>query len=112
MTDRQEQERFNLFKKCGYDIPKARNFIHYADHPGKCIRQMVRVTKEKMVIVDINQKGQRIMEKVHALDVHSHALSKMSVLGVKDYLHKAGLVVKVYRDVCQTVIIAKKGVLK
>ena len=196
MTDRQEQKRLNLFKKYGYDISKARNFIlakvmpiqgrllevgtgrghmavvlarnglklisidldkkaqsvaklslktmkldknvllkmmnaekliypdnyfnsvisvnfiHHADHPGKCIREMVRVTKEKLVIADINQKGQRIMEKVHALDGHRHTASKMSMSGVKDYLRKAGLMVKVYRDVCQTVVIAKKGVVK
>lgn len=196
MTDRQEQKRLNLFKKYGYDISKARNFvlakampiqgrllevgtgkghmavvlarnglklisidldkkaqsvaklslktmkldknvllkmmnaekliypdnyfnfvisvnfIHHADHPGKCIREMVRVTKEKLVIADINEKGQRIMEKVHALDGHRHAASKMSMSGVKDYLRKAGLMVKVYRDVCQIVIIAKKGAVK
>ena len=196
MTDRQEQKRLNLFKKYGYDISKARNFIlakvmpiqgrllevgtgrghmavvlarnglklisidldkkaqsvaklslktmkldknvllkmmnaekliypdnyfnsvisvnfiHHADHPGKCIREMVRVTKEKLVIADINQKGQRIMEKVHALDGHKHTASKMSMPGVKNYLRKAGLMVKVYRDVCQTVIIVKKGAIK
>ena len=88
------------------------NFIHHAKHPGKCIDEMVRVAKEKLVIADINQKGQRIMQKVHALDGHKHAPSKMSMSGVKDYLYKAGLVVKVYRDVCQTVIVAKKGVIK
>ena len=85
------------------------NFIHHANHPGKCIDEMVRVSKEKLVIADINQKGQRIMEKVHALDDHCHAPSKMSMLGVRNHLRKAGLVVKVYRDVCQTIIIAKKG---
>jgi len=48
------------------------------------------------------------MEKVHALDGYSYAASKMSLLGVEEYLQKAGLVVRVYKDVCQTVIIAKK----
>lgn len=88
------------------------NFIHHANHPRRCIDEMVRVVKEKLVIADINQKGQRIMQKVHALDGHKHAPSKMSMSGVKKHLHKAGLVVKVYRDVCQTVIIAKKGAVK
>jgi ubiquinone/menaquinone biosynthesis C-methylase UbiE len=92
-----------------FDSVISVNFIHHADHPGKCIREMVRVTKEKLVIADINQKGQRIMEKVHALDGHKHAPSKMSMSGVKDYLYKVGLVVKICRDVCQTVIVAKKG---
>ncbi len=95
-----------------FDFVISVNFIHHADYPGKCIREMIRVTKEKLVIVDINQKGQRVMEKVHALDGHSHASSKMSMLVVKEYLRKTGLVVKVYRDVCQTVIVAKKGVVK
>jgi len=85
------------------------NFIHHANHPGKCVDEMVRVTKEKLVIADINQKGQRIMKKVHALDGHRHVASRMSMLGVKKYLESKGLMVKVYRDVCQTVIIAKKG---
>jgi len=95
-----------------FDSVISVNFIHHANHPGKCIDEMVRVTKEKLVIADINKKGQRIMEKVHALDGHSHAPSKMSMSGVKNHLRKAGLVVKVYRDVCQTVIVAKKGVVK
>ena len=95
-----------------FDSVISVNFIHHANHPGKCIDEMVRVTKEKLVIADINQKGQRIMERVHALDGHSHAPSKMSMPGVKDYLRKAGLMVKVHRDVCQTVIIAKKGAVK
>jgi hypothetical protein len=34
------------------------------------------------------------------------------MLGLKEYLGKAGLLVKVYRDVCQTVIIAKRGAIK
>jgi ubiquinone/menaquinone biosynthesis C-methylase UbiE len=29
------------------------NFIHHANHPGKCIDEMIRVTKEKLVIADI-----------------------------------------------------------
>jgi ubiquinone/menaquinone biosynthesis C-methylase UbiE len=88
------------------------NFIHHAAHPAECIKEMIRVANERLVIADINKKGQRIMERVHALDGHRHAEAKMSMPGVKEYLQKAGLVVKVYRDVCQTVIIAKKGVVK
>ena len=92
-----------------FDSVISVNFIHHADHPGKCIDEMVRVAKDKLVVADINQKGQRIMKKVHALDGYKHATSKMSMLGVKKYLESKRLLVKIYRDVCQTVIIAKKG---
>ena len=95
-----------------FDSVIAVNFIHHAVNPAKCIKEMVRVTNGILVVADINKRGQRIMEKVHALDGHIHAASKMSLSGVKEYLEKAGLLVKVYRDVCQTVIIAKKGAVK
>jgi ubiquinone/menaquinone biosynthesis C-methylase UbiE len=100
------------FKDSSFDYVISVNFIHHAKNPAKCLKEMIRVAKNKLIIADLNKRGERVMEKVHALDGHSHAASKMSLLGVKEYLKKARLVVKVYRDVCQTVIIAKKGVAK
>jgi ubiquinone/menaquinone biosynthesis C-methylase UbiE len=96
------------YKDNSFDYVISVNFIHHAKNPVKCLKEMIRVVKNKLIIADLNKRGERVMEKVHALDGHSHALSKMSLLGVKEYLEKAGLVVKVYRDACQTVIIAKK----
>lgn len=95
-----------------FDSVISVNFMHHAKNPIKCLREMIRVAKNKIVIADINKFGERIMAKVHALDGHHHGVSKMSLLSVKKYLQKAGLLVKVYRDVCQTIIIAKKGVAK
>ena len=95
-----------------FDYVISVNFIHHAKNPVKCLKEMIRVAKNKLIVADLNKRGERIMEKVHALDGHSHAASKMSLLGIKEYLEKKGLIVKVYRDVCQTVIIAKKGAVK
>ena len=95
-----------------FDSVISVNFIHHAKNPAKCLKEMVRVVKNKIIVADLNKRGESVMRKVHALDGHSHAASKMSMSGVKDYLRKAGLVVKVYRDVCQTVIVAKKGAVK
>ena len=100
------------YKDSFFDYVISVNFIHHARNPVKCLREMIRVVRNKLVIADLNKRGEEVMEKVHALDGHRHALSKMSLLGIKGYLEKAGLAVKVYRDVCQTVIIAKKGVIK
>ncbi len=95
-----------------FDSVISVNFMHHAKNPIKCLREMIRVAKNKLVIADINKRGEQIMEKVHALDGHSHAVTKMSLLSAKEYLQKAGLLVKIYRDVCQTIIIAKKGAVK
>jgi ubiquinone/menaquinone biosynthesis C-methylase UbiE len=97
------------YKDNSFDEVISVNFIHHAGNPVKCLKEMIRVVKNKLIIADLNKRGERVMEKVHALDGHSHAASKMSLLGVKEYLQKAGLVVKVYKDVCQIVIIAKRG---
>ncbi len=100
------------FGNDSFDSVISVNFMHHAKNPIECLREMIRVTKNKLVIVDINKRGERIMAKVHALDGHRHAVSKMSLLCVKEYLQKEGLLVKVYRDICQTIIIAKKGATK
>jgi ubiquinone/menaquinone biosynthesis C-methylase UbiE len=100
------------YRDNSFDYVISVNFIHHAKNPVKCLKEMIRVVKNKLIIADLNKRGEKVMEKVHALDGHRHAASKMSLLGVKEYLEKAGLVVKVYRDVCQTVIIAKRGAVK
>jgi ubiquinone/menaquinone biosynthesis C-methylase UbiE len=96
------------YKDNSFDYVISVNFIHHAKNPVTCLKEMVRVAKNKLIIADLNKRGEMVMEKVHALDGRSHAPSKMSLLGVTEYLEKAGLVVKVYRDVCQIAIIAKK----
>ena len=85
------------------------NFIHHAKNPIKCLKEMIRVSKNKLIIADINKRGERIMENVHRLDGHSHEPSKISLKETEVLLKNAGMKVKSYRDTCQTVIVAKKG---
>ena len=88
------------------------NFIHHAKNPIKCLKEMIRVTKNKLIMVDINKRGERIMDKVHKLDGHSHEPSKMSLKETEVFLEDAGMKVKSYKDTCQIVIVAKKGDVK
>jgi ubiquinone/menaquinone biosynthesis C-methylase UbiE len=100
------------YKDDSFDYVISVNFIHHAKNPIRCLKEMIRLAKDKLVIVDINKRGERIMQKVHGLDGHSHAASKMSLEEIGVFLKGAGLSVKVYRDVCQTIIIAKRGAVK
>ena len=95
-----------------FDSVISVNFIHHAKNPAKCIKEMVRVAKEKLIIVDLNKRGECIMEKVHSLDGHKHHASKMSLSSVKTLLEKLGLSVKIYHDSCQILLVAKKGAVK
>ena len=85
------------------------NFIHHAEKPIRCLKEMVRVTRNKLVIADLNKKGYRIMQKVHKLDGRSHPVSKISLKDAKALLEKSAMTVNVYEDTCQTIIVAKKG---
>ncbi|MCK9572037.1 MAG: class I SAM-dependent methyltransferase [Candidatus Omnitrophica bacterium] len=97
-----------LYQDNCFDYLLSVNFIHHAENPVKCLKEMVRVSKIKIILADLNKRGEKIMEKVHALDGHRHAASKMTMFGARDYLREAGLMTKIYRDVCQTVIVAEK----
>jgi len=100
------------YKDGSFDNAISVNFIHHAKNPIKCLKEVIRVTKNKLIIADINKRGERIMEKVHRLDGHSHEASKMPLKETEEFLKKAGMKVKVYRDTCQTVLIATKGAVK
>jgi ubiquinone/menaquinone biosynthesis C-methylase UbiE len=97
------------FKNEAFDYVISVNFIHHAKRPQQCIKEMIRVAKFCIVIADLNKRGEAIMDRVHRMDGHKHEQSRMSLGEIKEFLEKAGLGVKVYRDTCQTVFLAKKG---
>lgn len=97
------------FKDASFNNVISVNFIHHAKNPVKCLKEMIRVAKDMLIIVDINKRGERILEKVHRLDGHKHEKSKISLKETEVFLKRAGLNVKIYKDTCQTVLIAKKG---
>ena len=97
------------FKDGAFDHVISVNFIHHAERPKQCISEMIRVASRSITIADLNKRGEAIMDRVHKLDGHKHEKSRMSLDGIKKFLEKSGLSVKVYRDTCQTVFVAKKG---
>ncbi|MBU1998564.1 MAG: hypothetical protein ABIG46_02355 [Candidatus Omnitrophota bacterium] len=70
---------------------------------------MFRVINEKLVIADLNKRGERIMQKVHGLDGHKHYDSKMPLSSVKKLLVKLGMIVETYNDSCQIIMVARKA---
>ncbi len=97
------------FQDGSFDYVLAVNFIHHAKNPIRCLREMMRVAKEKILIVDVNKRGAQVLEKVHAQEGHHHERSKIGFPEVQKFLRKAKMKVKTYRSKCQAIIIAKKG---
>ncbi len=97
------------FKNNYFNYIISVNFIHHAKNPVQCLKEMARVAAGKLVIADLNKRGERIMRKVHSLNGRSHPPSKMSLPQAKALLEKLGFKVKAYKDVCQTVLVALKA---
>ncbi len=103
-----DAERIN-FKDSSFDYVIAVNFIHHAKNPVRCLKEMVRVVKEKILIMDVNKRGTQVLEKVQAQEGHHHERSKIGFPEVREFLHRAGMKTKTYRSRCQTTIVSKKG---
>jgi len=84
------------------------NFMHHARRPSACIREMVRVAKTKIVIADINKQGEKVLERVHALEGHKHARSRTTFLQMRAFLLKRGFRVRIFKGFCQTILVAEK----
>ena len=96
------------YKDNSFDYVVSVNFIHHAKNPIRCLKEMARVTKNKLIIADLNKKGESIIEKVHGLDGHNHPASKMPLKDARAFLEKSGMIVNVYEDTCQTILVTIK----
>ncbi len=96
------------YKVGSFDQVISVNFIHHAKDPIKCLKEMIRVMRNKLVIADINKEGERIMKKVHKIDGHDHPNSKISFKDMKIFLEKAGMKTSLYRDACQNILIGER----
>ena len=67
------------------------------------------MTKDTLVLADVNKKGEKIMDWVHALEGHSHPRSKVTFRALRIFLEKSGMRVKTYHSACETALIARKG---
>jgi ubiquinone/menaquinone biosynthesis C-methylase UbiE len=97
------------FKDTAFDNVISVNFLHHAKAPVKCLTEMTRVAKKKLVIADFNRKGERIAKKIHGLEGNTHPRSKLSSGSIAALLEKFGMSVTKHNDSCQYVLIATKG---
>ena len=97
------------FRDRSFDYILAVNFMHHARKPVRCLKEIIRVVKEKAVIVDVNKRGARILEKLHAQEGHVHERSKIEFHEIRELFIKSGMKLKTYRSRCHRVIVAKKG---
>lgn len=100
------------YKSGSFDAVISVNFLHHAESPKKCVKEMIRVTRDKLILADLNKKGERIMAKVHAKEGHSHPRAKISFKDLRLFLESSGMEVKTFKSTCETFLVAKKRGIK
>lgn len=97
------------FSSQSFNAVVSVNFMHHARKPFVCLSEMARVVREKIVIADVNKKGETILERLHQREGKSHPLSKATFSSMRSFLEKKGFDVKTYKAFCQTILVAEKG---
>jgi len=97
------------FKDNFFDTVISVNFLHHARDPLRCVQEMARVTKDKLVISDLNKKGERIMARVHALEGNTHPQGGISIAKLRAFLIKRGFRVAWYRNSCENILVCTKN---
>ncbi len=92
-----------------FDYVFSVNFIHHARRPCLCIKEMLRVAGKGVVIADFNKQGERLMDRIHKEEGHTHGRSAIALSKIKMFFQKNGMKVKIYRDKYLTLFVAKKG---
>ena len=96
------------FREGFFDSVISVNVVHHLREPRATLKEMIRVTGRRLVIADVNKRGARILERVHAGQGSVHPKTRMDLRDVKQFLLGHGMRVKVYRLRCQTVLVAQK----
>ncbi len=97
------------FKNNAFDYVIAVNFMHHANNPVRCLKEMARIAKEKILIVDVNKRGAQVLDKVHAQEGHHHERSRIGFAEIRYFFSKQKMKTMIHRSKCQTTIVVKKG---
>lgn len=96
------------FRDRSFDTVISANFLHHARDPLRCVREMARVTRNKLVISDLNKKGERIMARVHAMEGEVHPRGRVSFAALRVFLSRSGFCVTFYRKGCENILVCNR----
>jgi ubiquinone/menaquinone biosynthesis C-methylase UbiE len=97
------------YRKGSFDCVISIDFFHHLKSPVRCLGEMMRVTRRKLVIADLNKSGADLFERIHAREGRHHERTRMPFPEMKKRLQERGLHVKTYRRDFHTVLVAGKG---
>ena len=96
------------FKSWSFDNVISMDFFHHARNPIRCLKEMMRVTRNTLTIGDLNKNGMRIMDIVHRNEGKRHKKPKIPFEELKEYFLAHEFNVKSYRHPCHQIFVAQR----
>jgi len=100
------------FPDASFDTVFSVNTIHHLRNPFRVIDELVRVLSRegKLILSDFTAQAFDIMDKIHALEGHTHETGKTTLSEIELYLKKKGFSVKKADSAHQHVLIMTRTV--
>ena len=110
LIDFQQQDARQLkFESNSFDAILSAALIHHLIHPEIVLNEMLRVCKPdgRIIISDLNEKGQQIVAQVHKDDDKEHIIIGWSIKEVQQWFENKGRNVTLYHEKCEDIIVIK-----
>lgn len=96
------------FKDDSFDLTISCLSYHHFDEPTSVVKEMLRVTKNKLVISDFNENGFKLIEKIQSSEGKKHTRKNSCFNELKSFFEKLGLKVTELSDNCQNLYMVEK----
>ncbi len=96
------------FEDESFDLTISCLSYHHFDDPISVVKEMLRVTKNKLIISDFNENSFKLIEKIQSCEGKKH-IRKNSCFGeLKSFFEKLELKVTEFSDNCQNLYLVEK----
>jgi ubiquinone/menaquinone biosynthesis C-methylase UbiE len=98
------------FNNESFDIIFAINVIHHFEKPFKAIDEFTRVVKPKgkIILSDFNEKGFKVIDKIHASEGRKHKEGNAKISDINTYLNDKDFIVQEYKSKFEDIIVAHR----
>ena len=97
------------FSDDSFDLTISSLSYHHFDDPISVVKEMLRVTKNKLIISDFNENGFKLIEKIQTSEGKKHIRKNNCFGELKSFFEKLSLKVTELSDNCQNLYLIEKG---
>ena len=110
LIDFQEKDARQMsFADASFDAILSAALFHHLIHPELVLNEMVRVCKGsgRIIISDLNEKGQQIVAKVHSSEGKEHVQVGWTIRKIEQWFKYKGFKYTKYSENCEDILVVK-----